>query len=194
MKRRIANIIAIILIAILLPVAIINLTLTIKSYVAPEKVATVLGWGPLIVETGSMRPEFAEQDLLLIKQVDAGKLQKDDIIAYYDEKGIVVSHRIIGYSTDDSGARLYITQGDANNVPDRDPVPGDRVAGQVVRVIPQGGRVFNFLSKPIVTMLLVGVPLALFFGISSLLKTLAARKNKKGEMTQSDEPQPEQAL
>ena len=190
MKHKIGNIIGAILIVLLLPIAAINLTLTVKSFLDDTKVATVLGYGPLIVETGSMLPVIAPNDLLLVKKVDAEKLEKDDVIAFYDANGIVVSHRIIGYDMDEGGARQYITKGDANNTQDRDPVPAGRVAGKVVRVFPQGGKVFRAISQPIVTVLLVGVPLLLFFAGSGLMKLIANRKQKKEEMEQTDEPYP----
>ena len=189
-KSPIPNILGAALCVLLLPVVAVNLTLTIKSYLHPEKVATVLGYGPLIVETGSMRPEFKENDVIIMKECDAGALASGDIIAYYTANGTVVSHRIVGFDADDSGARLYTTKGDANNVEDRDPVPASRVAGLVVHVIPDGGKVMRAFGEPLVTVLLVAVPLGLYFGFGALLKAIAARKNKKEVTPDSDEPQP----
>ena len=65
MKHKIANILGIILIIVFLPVAVVNTTLAVKGSLHPEKVATFLGWGPLIVETGSMLPAFAKQPLVM---------------------------------------------------------------------------------------------------------------------------------
>jgi signal peptidase len=198
MKHKIGNILGIVLIAIFLPIVIVNTTLAIKGSIAPEKVATFLGYGPLIVETGSMRPEFKEQDLLIVKSTDAGKLEKGDVIAFYDANGTVVSHRIIGYDIydiDETGARLYITQGDANNVQDRDPVPAARVAGLVVCVIPDGGKFMEFARKPIVMGLVITVPLGRWFCYSSLAKALDRKKEKqmeKGVTAQTDEAQPQE--
>jgi len=190
MKHKIANIIGIALCALFLPVAIVNVALAVKGSIAPEKVVTFLGYGPLIVETGSMRPEFKERDLLIVKEVDAGKLEKNDIIAFYDLKGVVVSHRIIGFDVNERGVRLYITKGDANNVQDREPVPAARVAGKVVRIIPDGGKAMEFARQPLVMGLVIAVPLMLWFGYSALAKALARRKQKE-VAAQTDEPQPE---
>ena len=185
-KSPVPNIIGAVLCLLLLPVVVVNLTLAIKGSLQPEKVATFLGWGPLIVDTGSMRPAFKEKDLLIMKECDAGTLAVNDIIAFYDAGGVVVSHRIIGLETDENGARLYTTKGDANNVEDRDPVRPSRVAGLVVRVIPEGGKWMEIAGRPIIMGLVLAVPLALWFGISGLAKALARRKTEGG-VAQADE-------
>jgi len=185
-KISIPNIIGAVLCVLLLPVVVVNLTLAIKGSLRPEEVATFLGRGPLIVDTGSMRPEFKEQDLLIMRECDAGRLEVKDIIAFYDAQGVIVSHRIIGLETGEDGTRLYITKGDANNVRDRDPVHPSRVAGRIVRVIPEGGKWMEIAGKPIVMGLVVAVPLAIWFGISSLSKALA-RKKAEGGMAETDE-------
>lgn len=189
-KDKIGNLIGILLCVLLLPFVTVSMTLTIKSYAAPGKVATFLGYGPLIIETGSMRPAFKENDVVLMRQCDAGALENGEIIAYYDANGTIVTHRIIGYDTDGSGARLYITQGDANNIQDRDPVPAAQVAGRVVKVIPDGGKAMNFIGKPLVTVAVILLPIGLWFCCSRLAKTLARRKEKKEVTAQTDEAQP----
>ena len=190
-QSKAANLIGIILCALILPVAALNTTLAVKSYLRPGKVAMVFGYGPLIVETGSMRPEFKENDVIIARECDAGVLEKDAVIAFYDANGTVVSHRVIGWGADESGARLYTTKGDANNVQDRDPVPAAQVVGRIVRVIPDGGKVMRIIGQPLVTILLIGVPLGLLFGYDALRKALANKKGKE-VAPDVDEPRPEE--
>jgi len=179
MKKNLGLILAAGLCVLLLPFAALSATLALKSGIHPDKVATVLGFGPLIVDTGSMRPEFRENDLLIMQKTDAGALQEQDIIAYYDAKGTVVTHRIIGIEAEEGGARKYITKGDANNVKDGAPVPAERVAGLIVRVIPNGGKTMRSLSRPTVTVAAIALPLGLFYGGLALQKKLAQRKRKE---------------
>ena len=186
-KPSLPSIIGAILCALLLPVAALNIALAAQSYLHPDKVATVFGLGPLIVETGSMRPEFAENDLIIMKRVDATALEKGDIIAFYDANGIVVSHRIIGYGTDENGARAYITKGDANNVQDSEPVPAARVVGTVTRVFPGAGKAMRFISQPYVTALAIAAPIGIYMAISKLHKTLSGRKKREEEIVQNNE-------
>jgi signal peptidase len=181
------NIIGIVLCVLLLPIVVINITLAIKSYIHPEKVATFLGVGPLIVETGSMEPTFAENDVLLIQKIDASKLEIDNIIAFYDANGIVVSHRIISSDTDETGATQYYTKGDSNNVSDRDPVPAVRVAGLVIRILPGGGKYLRMFGQPLVAALILAIPMVLGFGISKLLQIRSRRKQDKEVVSTFDE-------
>ena len=187
-RNPIPNIIGAVLCVLLLPVVAVSLTLAIRSYLHPEKVATVLGYGPLIVETGSMRPAFKEDDVIIIKECDAGALASGDIIAYYTANGTVVSHRIIGHDSDEGGARLYTTKGDANNVQDREPVPAANVAGVVVRIFPDGGETMRLLRQPWVSALIICVPVGLGLGIGVLAKRLA-RKNGEEAVGKADEAQ-----
>jgi len=178
---------------LLLPFAAVSGTLALKAYINPSQVATVFGIGPLIVMSDSMYPEFAKNDLLFVKKADAENLQKNEIIAYYDHRGTVVTHRIIRWETDESGARLYITKGDANNVQDQNPVPAAKVVGRVVRVIPGGGKTMRYISQPMVTVMLLAAPLALFYGGRALYRNLDNRKKKREEaVTRPEEAQTEQ--
>jgi len=190
LKRVIGIAVGIALCLVLLPLAVVGSALAVKSYMNPGKVATVLGIGPLIVDTDSMVPEFKGNDLLLVRETNASALNKDDIIAYYDGKGTVVTHRIIGYDMTEGGARLYITKGDANNTQDRSPVPASRVAGLVVRVIPGGGKVMRFIGNPVVTVIAIALPLALFYGVIALRKKITQKKGKEA-VPDINEPRPQ---
>ena len=196
----IANIVGIVLCVLLLPIVIVNITITIRTFLNPYEVATVFGRGMLIVDTGSMRAprdaeahgnwdpawdagliDIHENDLLVMRTVDPATISRGDIIAFYDPRGIVVTHRVIGFDVDDEGARLYITQGDANNLQDQNPVPEVRVAGLIVRNISGGGRVVQFIGQPLVTVIVIAVPLALMFGWDSLRKVFTRSKGKVEE-------------
>ena len=192
MKHKLASIIGIILIVIFLPIVIVNMTLALKGSLHPEKVAMFMGYGPLIVETGSMKPIFNEQDVVIAKEVDAETLNVGNIIAYYNPRGTVVTHRIIDVEIGEDGAKLYMTKGDANNVEDRDPVHPSRVVGLIVYAIPQGGKAMNIAKNPLWMGLVIAVPVGLWFGYQSLAKTLAKRKEEKGGVSEDDEPPAEQ--
>ena len=191
----IANIIGIVLCVLLLPIVVVNITITIRTFLNPYEVATIFGRGMLIVDTGSMRApgeghqnwdpawndgliDIHENDLLVMREIDPSTIGRGDIIAFYDPRGIIVTHRVIGVDSDDNGARLYITQGDANNVQDSSPVPEARVAGLIVRNISGGGRVVRFIGQPLVTVVVIAIPLALMFGWDSLRKVFSRSKGK----------------
>ena len=186
MKQNRGACFSVVLCLLLLPIATVNLTLVARSYLHPDKVATFLGYGPLIVETGSMWPEFKPDDLVLVKKAKASALKKNTVIAYYDAKGVVVTHRIVQVETDATGARQYITKGDANNVEDRDPVAAAKIVGVVVKVFPNGGKALRLIGQPIVTILVIAVPIGLYLGIGRLRKKL--RKKRANAVAQPNEP------
>ena len=51
----IGSIVGAMLCVLLLPVAAFNITMAVKGYMDPNKVPMVLGFGSLIVDTGSMK-------------------------------------------------------------------------------------------------------------------------------------------
>lgn len=99
----------------------------------------LLGWSQAIVLSGSMEPEFSAGDMIVIHREH--DYQKGDIITYA-ENGAAVTHRIV-----ESTAEGYITQGDANNVPDQNPVAREQVYGKVVFVIPGAGNMVLFFRS-----------------------------------------------
>ena len=99
-------------------------------------VLLVFGIGPykmIGIETGSMTPALNVGDAVIIsKKYDVEKLEENDIIAYENENGILVIHRIIKENSDGT----YITKGDYNNVADTLYVKKEQIKGKVVIRIP----------------------------------------------------------
>jgi signal peptidase len=96
----------------------------------------VFGIGPykmIGIETGSMTPALNVGDAVIIsKNYDVEKIEEKDIIAYENENGVLVIHRVIKENTDGT----YITKGDYNNVADTLYVKKEQIKGKVVIRIP----------------------------------------------------------
>ncbi|MGI6120505.1 MAG: S26 family signal peptidase [Desulfosporosinus sp.] len=60
-----------------------------KSYIYPDKVPDFMGYKPFIVLSGSMEPTILTGDLVLTKEISAGTIAKDDIIAFKTDKRIL---------------------------------------------------------------------------------------------------------
>ncbi|MCL1952799.1 MAG: signal peptidase I [Oscillospiraceae bacterium] len=178
----IASAAGIALIAVLLPVMLVNLTLIIKSYARPEEVPSVFGVSPLIVESGSMAPEILVDDLIFVKKVNADDLQADEIIAFQPlgEK-VVVTHRIVELRTEEDGRTVFVTKGDANNVADSDPCEKYQVVGRYIGRLAGVGRIALFLKEPLGMILCVAVPLALFLLYDVLRRVIYNRGRKQEE-------------
>ena len=91
---------------------------------------------PTAIATGSMEPEISVGDMVVVADWQR-ELTVGDVIAYaHDGKTIV--HRITEITQQPEGT-AYITQGDANNAPDADPVQPSQIEGKVVARIPALG-------------------------------------------------------
>lgn len=117
---------------------------------------TVCGWSMAFVKTGSMEPNVPVGSLIFIHEQDT--YHTNDVITYIHESGqFTATHRII--SIEDG---IVITQGDANNSPDK-PFAEDRIIGKVVLTIPYVGFVLSALQNPIVFLAVLGLAILLFY-------------------------------
>jgi signal peptidase I len=96
----------------------------------------VFGIGPyklVGIETGSMEPALNIGDAVIIdKKYDKENLKEGDIIAYLDNKGDLIIHRIMKKNYDGT----YITKGDFNNVADPLYVNKEQIQGKIRLKIP----------------------------------------------------------
>lgn len=96
----------------------------------------LFGIRPYVVSGFSMKPTFVAGDMVLISGVDTQSIEVGDVIQF-QRNGSSIVHRVIEIREQD-GQRVFITQGDNNNVQD-EPVPQTIVIGKVVRYLPQIG-------------------------------------------------------
>ena len=85
------------------------------------------------IVTGSMEPFLHVEDCVIVQQVSPDTLRTGDIIAYTSEDeqitGLTVMHRIKECLPDGN----FITQGDANPIPDSLPVRPEQIQGKFIR-------------------------------------------------------------
>ena len=93
---------------------------------------------PIAVMSYSMVPTFSRGAMVIsvkVNKKDLGKLKKGDILHYKAEKGEVF-HRIIDIKKDKTGELIFQTQGDNNNVPDKNWVSEEQVIGVIKFHVP----------------------------------------------------------
>lgn len=97
------------------------------------------GVQPTIIYSGSMRSEIDVGDIVLISEVPLDEIHVGDIIQYQNENmSIPVVHRV--HEIYDDGENIvFITKGDSNDRPDREPVMPGHVMGKVVFNLPKIG-------------------------------------------------------
>lgn len=160
------TVIGAILCIILAPILILNVSLIIRSFVAPDEVPRIGKWLPLVVMTDSMYPEIHSGDLIICQVEDAEDVQVKDIISFFDPAGngtSVVTHRVMEIKNED-GQISFITQGDANNIADARPVPADKLVGVYHSRIAGMGHVIMFMQTTQGLLLCVVLPIVLLVG------------------------------
>lgn len=85
---------------------------------------------PVAVATGSMEKELNVGDIVIIKKCNANDINVGDIIEYKME-GYTVIHRVIE-KKQTKGEYSFITKGDNNGNPDKEPVKEDQLIGKVI--------------------------------------------------------------
>ena len=131
-----------------------------------QSVSRILGYTPMTVESDSMKPTFCKGDLIFIKKCDTSKLKEGDIITFHtiiDKQYALNTHRI--QKIDEvNGVRSYTTIGDNNNgVADQHVISDGDIVGKYVGHISNLGKVMSFLSSSMGFLIVIVLPMLLFF-------------------------------
>ena len=147
----------------------------------------LLGYQMLSVDSGSMEPIFPKDSLIFVKTVDPSELQADDVITFtVDEKGTLVTHRIVAVLQDE---RSFITRGDANNTNDPNTVPFGNVVGKAELCLPGIGAVFRTVTAES-NRFYVYIVIAILVGLTVLWVILDHIKKKKIKAIQKEAKMP----
>ena len=131
-----------------------------------QNVANLFGYTPLVVESNSMSPTFKKDDLIFVKKCDTSKLEEGDIICFHtiiDNEYALNTHRIQSI-VENGEARSYTTVGDNNNgVADQHIISDGDIVGKYVGHISGAGKLMNFLSSSPGFLLVIVLPMLIFF-------------------------------
>lgn len=131
-----------------------------------QNVSSILGYTPLVVKSDSMAPTFSAGDLIFIKKCDTSTLKEGDIICFHtiiDNEYALNTHRIQKIETV-GDARSYTTLGDNNNgIADTHIISDGDIVGKYVGDLPKAGKVMDFLSSSIGFLIVIVIPMLLFF-------------------------------
>ncbi len=106
------------------------------------------GATPYTVLTTSMRPQYPQGTLVVVRPLPAQEVRSGDVVTYQLESGKpeVVTHRVVAVSTNLDGEVRFTTRGDANDVADEEPVRPVQVKGKLWYAVPYLGYVNNLLT------------------------------------------------
>lgn len=133
----------------------------------------MFGSSVLAVTSGSMAPALQVGDAIVTTEVDPSTIDVGDVIIFRpnEESAVVVTHRVNAIAVGAHGDQVFVTAGDANRSPDREPVGSDDVLARQALRIPAAGRVVASLTKPSTPLL---IALAAMFAHLSLAIAHAA--------------------
>ena len=192
LKKLLKRTVSAVLIAILVGVA----GLVAVLIVIPK----VMGWIPLTVLTGSMRPTIPPGSTIVVKPIEdlteTRNIGLGDVITFMPEADnpMLVTHRVIAVHLESDGNYSFSTKGDNNPSPDKWTVQAIQIRGTVLYHIPVVGYLPNQLSMGQKGTGLSVVAIVLFlYGVWQIVPDRAKpavlkRRATKAEGLESAEP------
>lgn len=135
---------------------------------------SIIGYKFYVVLTGSMSPAIKPGDLVIVKGVLPSEVNKGDIITFKSSpSNNIITHRVKEIVKEES--IKFITQGDANNAQDLNPVEEHMVQGKVVKSISRLGAILENVKSNMMAIV-IGVIIG-YFAIKSILRYRRKIKN-----------------
>ena len=162
-KKGITILISIVLWAVILLAALFAFT-TLATR-DTTNVSSLAGYTPMIVQSDSMAPTFYAGDLIFIKKCDTSALKEGDIITFHtiiENEYALNTHRIESI-TEENGIRSYVTKGDNNEMSDMHVISDGDIVGKYLGKLSRFGKVMEFLSSSVGFLVVIVLPLLLFF-------------------------------
>ena len=167
-------------------IALLNASMFIQSKVFLKPVPTVFGYSYANVLSGSMEPLVSAGDLVVCKEQDEYSVNN---VVLFEDEGYVILHRIVG---EEDGA--FITQGDANNVPDEARIQPEDIHGILVCSFKGLGSQMAHLSTGIGALWFIATSLLMFLALDfarDALREFAAKEIAAGKEDEDENSQNE---
>ena len=156
------------------------------------KATTVFGYGFMAVQTGSMTPEYPIGTVIVIKETEPSELENKDVITFYTSNpalgNMIVTHRIMGITDDGDGTFSYITQGDANSIPDEYPAESEKVIGKVVGKSTLLQKLMTLRESPAAFLVVIVLPMCIIITLEMI--NISKKMNEKN--SENDEKKKKQ--
>ena len=202
LKKGVTVIVSIVLWGVILLAALFAFTTLATRDTA--NVSSLAGYTPMVVKTDSMAPTFYSGDLILIKKCDTSKLTEGDIICFHtiiNNEYALNTHRIEKIDENEN-MRSYTTKGDNNAISDTHIISDGDIVGKYVGKLSKFGHVMDFLSSSMGFLIVIVLPMLLFFIYQvyhlimvsiNLKKAMAVEEAVKKAETESSEKAEAQA-
>ena len=132
-----------------LGIAVVVVGAVLFRFAGSDAPHSMFGYSAMIMLTGSMQSEIPKDSLVVTRRVDIGTIQLGDDITFHAQRGIIVTHRVIGIHEQfsETGARGFETKGIENARADAEIVPAANVIGRVVFHSESAGRVLLLIRQ-----------------------------------------------
>ncbi len=105
----------------------------------------LFGIHPLLVQSGSMEPEYAVGSVIYVRQAELSRLSEGTVVTFCLPDGeTMVTHRIV--RVDQEQDEIY-TKGDANELEDQTATPFSRIVGVPVLCVPWLGYLAGYFAS-----------------------------------------------
>lgn len=125
-------------------------------------ISATLGYQPLSVLSGSMKPTLEPGDMIFVHKVLPNDVQVGDVITFRVDHDILITHRVVDVIKKNSGEILYKTKGDANQTADKSYISGNRLLGKMIWSIPKGGYISKWVRSRWGLFILILMPATVF--------------------------------
>ena len=161
MFRKVLNILS----TVLLILAII-IVVVVFIFRATGQSPSIFGYHIFRVTTGSMEPTLAVGDIILVKEVSAEDIHKDDIITYKGNKGDLadkmITHMVVEEPYEKNGVWYYQTKGIVEGaIPDPE-ITYDQVEGKFHSKLSFLNDIYTFFLSPAGLITFIGIIIVLF--------------------------------
>ena len=146
-----------------------------------RSVASIAGFTPLTVASESMEPTFGTNDLIIIKKCDTSTLKEGDIITFHtiiNNEYALNTHRSVDIE-ENNGYRAYRTKGDNNQIEDTHVIADGDIVGKYVLKLAGVGALMRFLSSSTGFLVVIIIPLLIFFVLQVYHLIMVILKLKK---------------
>lgn len=161
-----------------------------------RSVASIAGFTPLTVASESMEPTFGTNDLIIIKKCDTSALKEGDIITFHtiiNNEYALNTHRIVDIE-ENNGYRAYRTKGDNNQIEDTHVIADGDIVGKYVLKLAGVGALMRFLSSSTGFLVVIIIPLLIFFVLQVYHLIMVILKLKKATAEENKDASLDEAL
>ena len=152
------------------------------------EIPTIMGYGFMRTLTGSMEPAIPVHSFIVVDTDNSQAYQVGDIITFHSSddvlEGSLNTHRIAAID-EINGMRSFTTKGDNNDVADSHIISDGDIVGKYVFALPQMGKVMDFLSSSMGFLIVIVLPMLLFF-IYQVYHLIVVGMNLKRAMAEED--------